>query len=123
MTHSRRTMVVGAFLLTILLAQASFAEESLLGEPESTIKLASGKLWRGIVNTATGVGELIRQPILCTMKDGGIGVPVGIINGVFMTVVRIGAGVLEVVTFPIALDEKIGYDCPMNPKYVWQRSD
>ena len=122
MTHSHRTMAVGAFILASLLAQASFAEQPLLGEPESTVKLASAKLWRGVVNTATGVGEMIRQPILCTMEDGGEGIPVGLINGVFMSFVRVGAGIMEVVTFPIPLD-KIGFGSPMNPDYVWQRAN
>jgi len=115
-------MVVGAVLLTILLAQASFAKQTLLGEPESTVKLVSAKLWRGVVNTATGVGEMIRQPIVCTMEDGFGGVPVGLINGVFMSIVRTGSGIMEVVTFPIPLD-KIKYSSPMNPEYVWQRAD
>ncbi len=123
MNHSRRTMVVGACILNILLAQASFAGERLSGEPEASVKFASVKLWRGIVNTVTGVGELIRQPIVCTMEDGGAGVPVGLINGVCMSVVRIGAGLVDVVTFPWALDEKIGFESLMNPDYVWQRAD
>jgi len=123
MTHSRRTMVVGAFILTILFAQASFAGQILLGDPESTVKLASGKLWRGIVNTFTGVGEVIRQPILCTMEDGDKGIPVGLLNGVFMTIMRTGAGLIEVVTFPWALDDTRNYYGLMNPDYVWQRAN
>lgn len=123
MTHSRRTMVIGAFILTLLFAQASFAGQPLLGEPESSVKLASVKLCRGIGNIATGWGELFRQPILCTMEDGISGVPVGIFNGVFMTLVRTGAGVVEVVFFPWALDGNDGYDSLMNPDYVWQKAD
>jgi len=122
MTHSHRTLAVGAFILAALLAQASFAEQPFLGEPESTIKLVSAKLWRGVVNTATGIGEVIRQPIVCTMEDGGAGVPVGLINGVFMSFVRVGAGIMDVVTFPIPLDN-IGFGSPMNPDYVWQRAN
>ena len=123
MTHSRRTMVIGAFILTVLLSQASFARQLLLGDPESTVKLASAKIWRGIVNIATGSGEIIRQPIVCTMEDGGAGVPVGLFSGVFMSIVRTGAGIVEVITFPWALDDTIGYDSIMNPDYVWQRAD
>lgn len=123
MTHSRKTMFAGALILTLLLARASFAQQTALGEPESTIKLASVKLWRGIVNTATGVGEIIRQPIVCTAEDGGAAFPVGIINGVIMSFVRTGAGILEVVTFPWALDGTIGFDSLLNPDYVWQQAD
>ena len=123
MTQSRGTIVAGACILAILFAQASFAEQLRLGEPESTVKVASVKLWRGVVNAVTGIGEVIRQPIVCTMEDGCAGVPVGLINGVFMSVVRIGAGIVEAVTFPLALDDKIGYDSLMNPDYVWQQAD
>ena len=65
---------------------------------------------------------MIRQPIVCTMEDGFGGVPVGLINGVFMSIVRTGSGIMEVVTFPIPLD-KIKYSSPMNPEYVWQSAD
>ena len=123
MTHLRKTRAAGALILTLLLAQASFAEQTLLGEPESTVKLASEKLWRGVVNTASGLGELIRQPILCTQEEGAAGLPVGLFNGVFMSVVRTGAGLLEVATFPWILDESKGYGSLLNPEYVWQLAD
>lgn len=123
MSHSRGTTIVGACVLAVLFAQASFAGERLLGDPESRVKIASMKLWRGIVNTLTGVGEIVRQPIVCTREDGAAGVPVGLINGVFMAVVRTGAGIVEVVTFPVALDDKVGYESLLNPEYVWQRAD
>jgi putative exosortase-associated protein (TIGR04073 family) len=123
MTHSLRAVFAGACVLTLLLAQASFAGQPVQGEPEATVKLASVKLWRGIVNTVTGIGEVIRQPIVCTMEDGCVGVPVGLINGVFMTVVRVSAGVLEIVTFPVALDKSVGFNSLMNPDYVWQPAD
>lgn len=123
MTHSCRAMVAGAFILTLLLARASFAEQPRMGDPESTAKLASGKLLRGLVNTVTGVGEVIRQPIVCTMEDGRAGVPVGLINGFFMSFLRVGAGLIEVVTFPWALDDTKNYFSLINPDYVWQRAN
>lgn len=122
MTHSRKTTAVGVFILTLLLTRFSFAEQPQLGEPESTVKLASVKFLRGLVNAATGIGEIIRQPIVCTAEDGGVGVPVGLINGVFMSVVRTGAGVIDVFTFPLPLDS-IGYGSMLNPDFVWQRAD
>ncbi len=122
MTHSRRTIVIGISLLTILLAQASFAGEPYLGDPEQATQCASGKLWRGFVNTFTGLGEIIRQPIVCTMDNGPVGVPVGLINGVIMSFVRTGTGILEVITFPVPFDEEIGYDSILDPAYVWQRA-
>jgi len=123
MTRSRKMTVLSILLLTALFAQVSFAEKSLLGDPENATKCASGKLWRGLVNTFTGIGEIIRQPIVCTKEDGWIGVPVGLVNGVVMSVVRTGAGIVEVFTFPVPFDDQVGYDSIINPDYVWQRAD
>lgn len=120
MIRSRKVIIAGLCLLTILLAQGSSAEQTKMGDPEYSVKPASVKLWRGIVNTLTGWGELFRQPIVMTQEDGIVGVPTGIINGVFMTLVRTGAGIVEIVTFPVPLDEDLGYDSLMNPDYVWQ---
>lgn len=120
---SRKTKVVGIFLLTILIAQASFAANPVMGDPEHGVKSASTKLWRGVINFITAPGEIIRQPIVCTMDDGPVGIPVGLVNGVFMTLVRAGSGVIDVVTFPVPLDETIGYDSLLDPDYVWQRAD
>jgi putative exosortase-associated protein (TIGR04073 family) len=122
MTRSRKVLTLGIIILTALIAQAAHAD-SVLGDPEYSTKPASMKLWRGVVNTATGWCELIRQPIVCTMEDGIVGVPVGIINGVVMTVVRTGAGIIEAVTFPVPLEEGVGYDSLMNPDYVWQAAE
>ena len=122
MAHSRRTIVAGIFFLTVLFSQAVFAEKTIMGDPETGTKCASTKLWRGIVNTCTGIGEIIRQPIVCTIDDGAVGIPVGLVNGVFMSLVRTGAGIIEIVTFPMPLTEEIGYDSLMNPAYVWQKA-
>lgn len=123
MIHSQRKLAAGGIILALLLTQASFAQQPQSGAPEKSVRFASAKLWRGVVNTVTGVGEMVRQPIVCTREDGAIGVPVGIINGVFMSVVRTGAGLLEVFTFPVALDETLEFRSPMNPPYVWQKAD
>lgn len=121
--HSRKAVVTGIFLLTVLFSQMSFADQILAGDPEAGTKCAANKLWRGIVNTVTGWGELFRQPIVCTMDDGAVGVPVGIINGVFMTIVRTGSGIIDIATFPVPFDDDIGYDSLLNPDYVWQKAD
>ncbi len=118
-----RKTVTGIALLMVLFSQASFAEQSVAGSPETQTRLASNKLWRGVVNTFTGVGEVIRQPIVCTMDDGLVGVPVGLLNGVFMSVVRTGAGIFEVFTFPVPFNEDIGYESILDPDYVWQKAD
>lgn len=123
MTHPWIKKASATFIFAILFAHVSFAQEPVMGEPESFVKQASEKLLRGIVNTVTGVGEVIRQPIVCTCEDGAVGVPVGIINGLFMAVVRTGSGLLEVASFPIPLDDSLGFRSPLNPAYVWQRAD
>jgi len=116
-------MFTGIILLMVLFSQASFAEKACMGDPESATKPASTKLWRGFVNTITGIGEIIRQPVLNTKADGAIGLPVGIINGVVMSVARTGVGIFEVVTFPVPYDDEIGYDSILNPDYVWQKAE
>ncbi len=118
--YSRKMIITGIALLAVLAVQTSSAKQTKMGDPEYSVKPASVKLWRGIVNTLTGWGELIRQPIVLTKEDGAVGIPTGIINGVFMTVVRTGAGIVEIVTFPVPMTEDIGYDSLMNPDYVWQ---
>lgn len=123
MVHSRVKVIAGIFLLAFLFTQATFADRIIAGDPEYSVRAASTKLWRGIVNTATGWGEIFRQPIVCTMDDGLVGIPVGLVNGVFMTVVRTGAGIIDIATFPMPLDEELGYDSLLNPDYVWQKAD
>lgn len=119
---ARKTMLTGIVLLTILLSQAVFADDSLV--KDCSTRPASNKLWRGFVNSLTGIGEIIRQPIVHTQKDGVLpGLPVGIINGVVMSFVRTGVGVAEVFTFPVPFDEDIGYGSVLNPAYVWQKAD
>jgi len=118
-----RKMLTGIILLMVLVSQASFAEKASMGDPECATKSASTKLWRGLVNTFTGVGEIIRQPIVCTKEDGLVGVPVGLFNGVFMTIARTGTGIFEVVTFPVPYDKDLGYDSILNPSYVWQKAE
>jgi len=118
-----RKMVTGIILLTVLFSQTSFAETSIAGEPEKQTRPASNKLWRGFVNTFTGIGEIIRQPVICTQEDGLVGVPVGLINGVVMSFVRTGTGIFEVLTFPLPFNEDMKYDSVLDPDYVWQKAD
>lgn len=120
MSPSRGALAVGAVILTVLFAQVARAEQNMLGNPEYNAKLASTKLLRGLVNIVTGAGELIRQPILCTYEDGWQGIPVGLINGIFMTVMRTGGGAIEVVTFPWPAEETGTYRSLLEPAYVWQ---
>lgn len=118
--YSRKMIITGISLLAVLAVQTSSANQTKLGNPEYSVKPASVKLWRGLVNTVTGWGELFRQPVLLTKEDGAVGIPTGIINGVFMTVIRTGAGIVDVVTFPIPLEDDLGYASLMDPDYVWQ---
>jgi putative exosortase-associated protein (TIGR04073 family) len=117
-----RKILTGIVLLIVLTSQASFAEKVTMGDPESATKPASTKLWRGFVNSITGIGEIIRQPVLCVKNDDAIGLPIGIVNGVVMAVTRTAAGIFEVVTFPVPYDEEIGYGSILNPEYVWQQA-
>lgn len=77
------------------------------------------KLGRGMTNVVTGAGELIRQPVLMSEDyDPVTSFFGGICKGVLATVVRVSAGVYEIVTFPIPLPK--GYEAIMEPATVFE---
>ena len=123
MSHSPKTTIISILLLTALFSHVGFADQTVLGDPEHGVKSASTKLWRGAVNTFTGLGEVIRQPVVCSADGDPMGIPVGLINGFVMSFVRTGAGLFEALTFPIPFDDEIGYDSIITPDYVWQKAD
>jgi len=94
---------------------------------EKVVNRMSRKFWRGIVNVTTGVGEIPRQMSLaCDESGAGIGIPVGFLNGVLMTGVRVGVGAFETVTFvaPTTPDDntpaELTYDPVLKPVFVWE---
>lgn len=77
------------------------------------------KLGRGVVNLVTGFLEIPRNIHVTTTSDGLLaGWTVGVGKGLGYTVLRMGVGVYEILTFPFAWPK--GYRPIVEPAYVWQ---
>ncbi len=99
-------MVVAALVLS---ATPCFAEE---GSDAFT------KLGRGVANTLTGWVELPKNVYSTSLEDNAFtGMTLGLAKGAGMTLVRTGAGIYEVATFPFPLPED--YKPVMEPEYVF----
>ncbi len=78
---------------------------------------ATIKLFRGIVNAATGWIEIPKQISLEWQGRGpGRGLTVGFAKGIGWAVARSFSGAYEIVTFPVPVPE--GYRHIMEPEYV-----
>ena len=76
------------------------------------------KLGRGIMNILTGWIELPKNVYETSVEENVIaGLTMGLAKGVGMTVVRIGAGVFEAVTFPLPIPED--YEPVLEPEFVF----
>jgi putative exosortase-associated protein (TIGR04073 family) len=77
------------------------------------------KLLRGAANVTTGIGELPKQIYLQLRNDTIKGLPLGLFDGIGMSVVRVGAGICDISTFLVPLPFK---DEPLlKPEFVWER--
>ena len=76
------------------------------------------KLGRGVANTLTGWVELPKNIYKTSVEDNALaGVTLGLAKGAGMTIVRTGAGIYEIVTFPFPLPEN--YKPILEPEYVF----
>ena len=76
------------------------------------------KLGRGVANTLTGWVELPKNIYNTSVEDNAFtGMTLGLAKGAGMTLVRTGAGIYEVVTFPFPLPED--YKPILEPEYVF----
>ena len=76
------------------------------------------KLGRGVANTLTGWVELPKNIYNTSVEDNAFaGMTLGLAKGAGMTLVRTGAGVYEIATFPFALPED--YKPILEPEYVF----
>ncbi len=76
------------------------------------------KLGRGIANTLTGWVELPKNIYNTSVQDNPLaGVTLGLAKGAGMTLVRTGAGIFEIATFPFPLPE--AYKPILEPEYVF----
>ncbi len=95
-------------VVVLLLATASvcFAQDAL------------SKLGRGVANTLTGWVELPKNVYDTSVEDNAFtGMTLGLAKGAGMTLVRTGAGIFEIATFPFALPED--YRPILEPEYVF----
>jgi putative exosortase-associated protein (TIGR04073 family) len=87
-------------------------------QPEMIAEKMSIKLVRGITNTFTSVVEFPKQTVLTTRDMGPVGLVIGPIKGVGMTLYRGLIGISEAL---LCMVPQPGYYDPMiDPEYVWQ---
>ncbi|MBI4341405.1 MAG: exosortase system-associated protein, TIGR04073 family [Candidatus Omnitrophica bacterium] len=90
------------------------------GEPVNAPYVSGSlrKLGRGIANVATCPAELVRTPLLVGRRDGLIAeLSVGIVQGVWMMLVRGVTGVFEVASFYAEIPK--GFEPLVKPEFVW----
>ncbi len=76
------------------------------------------KLGRGVANTLTGWVELPKNIYSTSVEDNAFaGMTLGLAKGAGMTLVRTGAGIYEIATFPFPLPEN--YRPILEPEYVF----
>ncbi len=104
-----------AVVLILGVALAGTAQP-VLAEQE-TGALVITKLFRGMVNAATGWMEIPKQISLIWGESGaGTGLTWGLIKGIGYAVARSVAGGYEIATFPLPIPED--YKPIMHPEYV-----
>ncbi len=111
----KRPVIVSLLLVTLFTTTALAVESP---KPEAITEKMSFKLVRGVTNFATAIVELPKQTILTTRTHGDIGMVVGPIKGVGMTLYRGLIGITETIFFMVP---QPGYYDPMiDPTYVWE---
>jgi putative exosortase-associated protein (TIGR04073 family) len=78
---------------------------------------AARKFGRGLAGMTCGFLEVPGNIVKETKEQGAIGVPIGLVLGVGMLVVRELVGVYEFVTAPVPVPE--GYEPILRPEYPW----
>jgi putative exosortase-associated protein (TIGR04073 family) len=103
-----------SLLILISLSAPSFAQ----GEnPEKTVGNMATKLTRGVTNIATSFVEIPKQSILSIRDQGAVGLVIGPLKGVGMTVYRTLLGCIETAFFLVP--QPGHYDPMTDPDYVW----
>jgi len=98
--------VVGVIALMLTVTTACFAQDPFT------------KLGRGVANTLTGWVELPKNIYTTSVEDNALaGLTLGLAKGVGMTIVRTGAGIYEIATFPFPIP--VDYKPILEPEYVF----
>jgi len=102
----KRTAVVVVIALMLIGATVCFAADPFT------------KLGRGVANTLTGWVEIPKNIYNTSVEDNALaGMTLGLAKGAGMTIVRTGAGIYEIATFPFPLPED--YKPILEPEYVF----
>ena len=110
--HSKTIIMVVAALLLVSFSSAAMAAD------EYGMSIGK-KLFRGLVNSATGWLEFPKQIYMVSRDDKVFtGFTYGAAKGVAYTAARSAAGVYETGTFFVPLPTDYGQ--VMNPEYVWE---
>ncbi len=97
--------VLGVAIVCLTTAPSAHAEDAL------------SKLGRGVANTLTGWVELPKNVYSTSVESNAFtGATLGIARGAGMSIVRTGAGIFEIATFPFAVPED--YKPILEPEYV-----
>jgi putative exosortase-associated protein (TIGR04073 family) len=123
--HLFSLVIVGILFVIICSTMANGQNPSSLddefgGVPvEAIVDRMGKKLFRGIVNIATGWAELPRQFELTSRHEGVLAAfPVGLFKGAIMVVIRTGVGGYDVITFVSASPGD--FDSLLDPQFVWE---
>lgn len=127
----KHLLIFMSMLLLLLTAAAipalaaSHAEKDYIDdvlEPETYMEKSSFKLLRGLTNIVTSPGEIPKQMVLTIRDRGGLGVPLGFLKGIGMTVMRVGIGAWETVSFPAPNSMDGDFAPILKPEFVWNPS-
>ena len=103
---TKGSVAVAVFALLVTVTTVCFAQDPFT------------KLGRGVANTLTGWVELPKNIYKTSVEDNAFaGVTLGLARGAGMTIVRTGAGIYEIATFPFPLPEN--YKPILEPEYVF----
>ena len=99
-------IIAVVMVMVLAMATASYAQDP------------AKKLGRGLANILTGWIELPKNIYDTSVEDNPLaGLTIGLAKGVGMTIVRTGAGIYEVVTFPFPIPED--YGPVLEPEFVF----
>ena len=102
----KRSLTALVFVMVISTATVCFANDAFT------------KLGRGVANALTGWVELPKNIYNVSVEENAFaGVTLGLAKGAGMTIVRTGAGVYEIATFPFPLPQD--YKPILEPEYVF----
>lgn len=101
----------GLIMAVVMVMVLAIATSSYAQDPAK-------KLGRGLANILTGWIELPKNIYDTSVEDNPLaGLTIGLAKGVGMTIVRTGAGIYEVVTFPFPIPED--YGPVLEPEFVF----